>query len=137
MEQAMLACGQATNVTRRRRLGDYLLAHPELHPALERWGARTFILTEDEKLLGRYLVQHAVDGRGQTTRAAAAAAIGGSEMQVERGLALLEHLGLVETSRARGAIVSFIAPNWPELMGPLAFTFHTVQRDSGERFNVP
>jgi hypothetical protein len=132
----MLACGQATNVTRRRRLGDFLLAHPELHPALERWGARTFILTEDEKLLGRYLVQHAVDGRGQATRTAAAGAISGLDTEVKRGLALLEHLGLVETRRTGGAIAYVIGPNWTELMGPLAFTFHTVQR-GGERFNVP
>jgi hypothetical protein len=137
LEQGMLACGQATDVTRRRRLGEYLLAHPEIHPAVERWGARTLILTEDEKLLGRHLVQHAVDGRGQTTRAAAAASTSRSGTRVERGLELLEHLGLVETHRTGGAIAYVVAPNWTELMGPLAFTFHTVQRGGRERFNVP
>jgi hypothetical protein len=70
-------------------------------------------------------------------RAAAAVAIGGSETRVERGLAILERLGLVETSRARSAVSYAVAPNWTELMGPLAFTFHTVQRGIGDRFNVP
>src|SRR5215831_14968821 len=120
LEQGMLACRQATDGARRQRLGDHLLAHPEIHPAVERWGARAFILTEDEKLLGRHLVRHAGGGRGRTPIAAVAAAIGGSETQEGRGLGLLKHLGLVETRRTRGAIIYAFAPNWTELMGPLA-----------------
>lgn len=74
LEQGMLALGQEPERARRLRLGDELLARPGLHPTVERWGARTFILTEDEKLLGRELARRAVDGRSRITLAEAAAA---------------------------------------------------------------
>src|SRR5206468_4166703 len=69
--QAMVALDLPPDPEQRLRIGDHLLAHPELHPTLGRWGARTFILTDDEKRLGRYLALHprGVAGRRSAARA--------------------------------------------------------------------
>ncbi len=137
LEQGMIALGQALDNAHRLRVGDYLLTHANVHPAVQRWGARTLILTEDEKLLGRYLVQRASNERGELSLADVTSALGRSATQAENGLAALRHVGLLDWRRVNGAIGYTLIPNWRELVGPLGFTFHTVQRANGERFNVP
>jgi hypothetical protein len=52
LEQGMDALGQPRNAARRLRLGGYLLTHRDVHPAVAQWGARPFLLNEDEKLRG-------------------------------------------------------------------------------------
>jgi hypothetical protein len=135
--QAMAALGLPEDDASRLRVGDYLLAHPGVHPVVPRWGARTLILTEDEKLLCRYLAHHAASGRGQVPVAAAAAAIQRAPAEVARGLAVLRHVGLIDVRRVGEAIAYTLAWNWRELAGPLGFAFHTVTLQTGEQFNVP
>jgi len=135
--QALAALGRTEDDASRLRVGDYLLAHPAVHPVVARWGARTLILTEDEKLLGRYLAHQAANGRGQVPVAAAVAAIQRAPAEVARGLAVLRHVGLIDYQPVGHAIAYTLAPNWRELAGPLGFTFHTVTLQSSERFNVP
>jgi hypothetical protein len=135
--QGMAALGLPADDERRLRLGDHLLAHPAAHPVVARWGARTLILTEDEKLLGRYLAQRAAAGAGRVPAAGAAAAIGRTVPEVTRGLTVLQHVGLIDWRLANDTIAYTLAPDWQERAGPLAFTFHTVTLQSGERFNVP
>ena len=53
LDQGAAALGQAMPLGRRLRLGEWLLANPEAHPNVRRWGARTFVLTEEEKLAAR------------------------------------------------------------------------------------
>ncbi len=135
--QAVAALGLPWDDAARLRLGDYLLAHPALHPLLERWGVLTFVLTEDEKLLARALLQRAVDGRGRVERDTLAATLKRTVAAVERGANALQHTGLLTWREERGAIVYAFASNWPERVGPLAFAFHTVTLEGGEQFNVP
>ena len=54
LSQGAAALGQPIDDDRRARLGEWLLAHPETHPNVRRWGARTFVLTEAEKLAARF-----------------------------------------------------------------------------------
>ena len=137
VEQGMLALGQRSDDARCLRIGDQLLRHPDIHPNVERWGARTFILTEGEKLLGRYLVHRAADDQGREPVSIVAQALDWTAGQVLRGLSVLEHLDLL-TWLVQGQDIAYtLAPNWKDLAGPLGFTFHTVHLESGERFNVP
>ena len=47
----------------RFRIGSYLKAHPELHEVIRRWGWVTLVLTPDEKLLARALINGQRDGK--------------------------------------------------------------------------
>src|SRR5258707_14990159 len=102
LEQGAATRGEPLDDARRLRLGDYLLSHPDVHPAVERWGGRTFILTEDEKLLGRHLAGRARDGQGELSAADAAAALGCSTPVIERGLGALRRVGLLEWHSEKG-----------------------------------
>ncbi len=135
LEQGMQALGQPPDIDRRLRLGDVLLAQLEIHPTVERWGARTLILTEREKRAGRYLAQ----GAGQSMALAdAAAAVDATPADLQSALQTLRHVGLLAWHLDDGETLAYqLAPSWGELAGPLGFTFHTVQRATGERFNVP
>lgn len=137
LEQGMLALGQAPDHARRLRLGDALLAQPSFHSTVGRWGARTFILTEDEKLLGRHLARLAEDGRHEVGLMDAAATLDARVGDVRRALRTLAHLDLLTYHEHDGVLSFSWRGGWHALLGPLGFTFHTVQRAGGERFNVP
>jgi hypothetical protein len=53
LAQGAEAIGQDLSNERRLRVGEWLLSHPDVHPNVQRWGARTFVLTEQEKLAAR------------------------------------------------------------------------------------
>ena len=135
--QAMAALGQQPDDARRLRLGDYLLAHPAVHPAVARWGACTFVLTEDEKLLGSYCVQVGAEGQVGISASNAALLLARPYAEVARGFGVLWDLGLLRGGPADNAGGYRLIPDWRARLGPLAFTFHTVLLQSGERFNVP
>lgn len=119
----------------RLQVADYLAAHPELHPVVKRWGVPTLILEEDEKLLGRRLVQL---GPGGTTSAAQLSAdIGIAADQLGRALNTLQHLHLISWQSQHGWLSYLLEPHYSGRLGPLGFNFHGVRVESGERFNVP
>ncbi len=137
IEQAMGALRLPDDDTLRLAVGDVLRTQADVHPAVDRWGALAFILTEDEKLLARFLVQHAVDTPGTLAPAAVTEATGRSEPDVAHGLNVLRQVGLLDWRKDGDAIAYTIAVDWQQWAGPLGFTFHTVQLEHGERFNVP
>ncbi len=47
----------------RFRIGSYIKAHPELHEVIRRWGWVTLVLTPDEKLIARALINADRDGK--------------------------------------------------------------------------
>jgi hypothetical protein len=135
--QAMAALDLPPEPGQRLRIGDYLLAHPETHPTLGRWGARTFILTDAEKRLGRYLALHPRGVGGPRSVARAATVLGCAPGGVQRGLSTLERVGLVTTRAVAGRDTRRLVPGWRQLAGPLEFTYHAVTLEGGEQFNVP
>jgi len=135
--QAMAALDLPPDPEQRLRIGDHLLAHPETHATLGRWGARTFILTEDEKRLGRYLALHPRGVAGRRSAARAGAALGCTPDEVQRRLSALERVGLVAVQGASGRRAYRLVPGWRQLAGPLEFTYHAVTLEGGEQFNVP
>ncbi len=137
IKQAMDALGLPKDDALRLAIGDILRTQPNVHPAVERWGPLAFILTEDKKRLARFLVQRAVDRRGKLAPAVVAQAIGWSEPDVAHGLNVLRQVGLLDWRGAGDAIAYSVAVDWQQRAGPLGFTFHTVQLEDGERFNVP
>lgn len=134
VEQAMQALRIEPDVGLRRHVGDYLAAQPDLHPVLRRWGYRTLVLTEAEKLTARLL---ALWSPGVAWDESAAAALLHVDVPtVRQALVMLEATGLVEripTEPAQPRLVSDVR----QRVGPIGLMFHTVRLASGERFNVP
>jgi hypothetical protein len=135
--QAQAGLGLPPESEVRRALGRYLLAHPNVHPAVARWGAPAFALTEDEKLLGRYLTARATDGNGRCTLDETAGALARSRADIEAGLGTLASLGLLTWEQDGGVLRYRLAPDLHQRLGPLGWTFHTVEVEGEGRFNVP
>lgn len=134
--QAMAALGLAPRQEMRARLGRYLATNPGLSQSLGRWGPVPFILTEEEKLLARQVVD-VFQRAGRYPRAQELAqAVRIAERQAEAGLHTLADLGLIRWQPDRPEAYS-VAEDWRERAGELGFAFHTVTLESGERFNVP
>src|SRR5216684_533259 len=74
----------------RFRIGNYIKAHPELHEIVRRWGWVTLVLTPDEKLIARALINAERDAKPTPGTSELAKAVGLSEAEVKRGLNMLE-----------------------------------------------
>jgi len=135
--QAQAALGLSLDADVRRSLGSYLLAHPEFHASVARWGAPAFALTEDEKLLGRYLTARAGGDSGRCTPDETAAALDRSRADIEAGLRALAALGLLAWEEDAGGVSYRLALDLGQRLGPLGWTFHTVEVTGEGRFNVP
>jgi len=64
-------------------------AIPELHEVIRRWGWATLVLTPDEKLIARALVNAEREGKTGPGTSELAKAVGVSESQVQSGLSML------------------------------------------------
>ena len=129
MAQAARSLGLPLDDDERLRVGKYLASHPDLSPVLQRWETPAFVLTEEEKLLGRTLQ---LSGRPLTvTEIADRSGIG--SRAVDTGLRTLVGLGLAlpQGSGYR------LAPDWGNRLGPLGWTFHTVSPHRGRLLQVP
>src|SRR5216684_5620813 len=87
----------------RFRIGNYIKTHPELHEVIRRWGWVTLVLTPDEKLIARALINAERDGKPTPSAAELANAVGVSEAEVKRGLNMLERYEILKKdSKADG-----------------------------------
>ena len=119
----------------RFRIGSYIKGHPELHEILRRWGWVTLVLTPDEKLIARTLINAERDGKQQPTVAEIAKAIGITETQVELSLSMLERYEIVQRAASKGAGYQ-VVPRYIKWEPRLDFIFHKVSLDNGRQFNV-
>src|SRR5882672_7491082 len=74
----------------RFRIGNYIKTHPELHEVIRRWGWVTLVLTPDEKLTARALINAQRDNKPVPSLSELAKAVSIKEPDVRRGLAMLE-----------------------------------------------
>src|SRR5258707_9717754 len=88
----------------RFRIGNYIKAHPELHEVIRRWGWVTLVLTPDEKLIGRSLINAERDGKAVPSVSELTIAVGVKERDVKRGLAMLERYEIVKKDTKVGGV---------------------------------
>src|SRR6266581_5670081 len=81
---AMNAVKVAPSDETRFRIGNYIKAHPELHEVIRRWGWVTLVLTPDEKLIARALINAERDGDSAPGLPEIAKAVGRSQDQVKQ-----------------------------------------------------
>src|SRR5713226_9323326 len=81
---AMNAVKVAPSDETRFRIGNYIKAHPDLHEVIRRWGWVTLVLTPEEKLIARALINAERDGKPVPTVAEISKAVEIKEDQVRR-----------------------------------------------------
>jgi hypothetical protein len=119
----------------RFRVGSHIKARPELHEIIRRWGWVTLVLTPDEKLIARSLINAQRDGKPEPTVAEIAKAVGITAEQTDRGLAMLERYEIVRHATGKGASYK-VAPRYIKWEPRLDFLFHRVSLDTGRQFNT-
>lgn len=132
---AMAALNVKPSDETRFRIGSHIKAHPELHEIIRRWGWVTLVLTPDEKLIARSLVNAERDGKPQPTVTEIAKAVGITEAQVDVGLSMLERYEIVQRAASKGAGYK-VVPRYIKWEPRLDFIFHKVNLDSGRQFNT-
>ena len=133
---AMNAVKVAPSDETRFRIGNYIKAHPELHEVIRRWGWVTLVLTPDEKLIARALINAERDSKPLPSVSELATAVGIKEPDVKRGLAMLERYEIVKKdSKADGVGYAVIA-RYIKWQPRLDFVFHKISLDNGRQFNV-
>ncbi len=120
----------------RFRIGSYIKAHPELHEVIRRWGWVTLVLTPDEKLIARALINAARDGKPAPGVAEIARAVGVSESRVKRGLLMLEQYEILKKDSTVGGAGYKVMPRYLKWEPRLDFLFHKVRLASGRQFNT-
>src|SRR3989441_6911380 len=93
---AMNAVKVAPSDETRFHIGNYIKVHPELHEIIRRWGWVTLVLTPDEKLIARSLINAERDGKPVPSLPDLAKAVGLKEPDVKRVLAMLEHYEILK-----------------------------------------
>jgi hypothetical protein len=137
VDQAMAIVGVRASDETRFRIGQYIKQHPELHVIIRRWGWETLVLTPDEKLIARAIINAARDQKPTPTLETIAQAVDLSQNDVKRGLAMLEQYQILKRDEAAGgAGYSVTAPRYLNWHPRLDFVFHRMTVSSGRNTSV-
>src|SRR2546425_5069994 len=120
----------------RFRIGNYIKTHPELHEVIRRWGWVTLVLTPDEKLIARALINAERDGKPVPTVSELTTVVGVKEPDVKRGLAMLERYEILKKDSKAKGVGYAVMPHYIKWEPRLDFVFHKISLDSGRQFNV-
>ena len=120
----------------RFRIGSYIKTHPELHEIVRRWGWVTLVLTPDEKLIARALINAERDAKPTPSTSDLAKAVGVSEADLKRGLNMLERYEILKKDSSAGKAGYRVMPHYIKWEPRLDFVFHKISLDSGRQFNV-
>ena len=132
---AMAALKMKPSDETRFRIGSHIKERPELHEVIRRWGWVTLVLTPDEKLIARTLINAERDGKPEPTVSEIAKAVGITEAQTDRGLSMLERYEILQRAASKGAGYR-VVPRYIKWEPRLDFIFHKVSLDSGRQFNT-
>ena len=136
VDLAMKAVKVEPSEQTRFRIGSYVKAHPELHEVIRRWGWVTLVLTSDEKLIARALINAQRVDRPTPSLSELAKAVAIKEPDVKRGLAMLARYEiLTKDGKAGGSRYSVVA-RYIKWEPRLDFVFHNLTLDDGRQFSV-
>ncbi|MBS1806625.1 MAG: hypothetical protein JST84_00365 [Acidobacteria bacterium] len=133
VDQAMDIVGLRALDETRFRIGQYIKQHPELHVVIRRWGWETLVLTPNEKLIARAIINAAREQKPTPTLAQIAKAVDISQNDVKRGLTMLEQYQILKREEAADAVA---APRYLNWHPRLDFVFHRMTVSSGRNTSV-
>ena len=121
----------------RFRIGNHIKNHPELHSVVRQWGWQTVVLTPNEKLVARAIVNREHDKQRSPSTEDLAKSVGISEQEVKGAVQMLARYGILKREKSVGGIGYVAAEtrylNWQPW---LDFQFHRVALSSGRIFNT-
>jgi len=94
------------------------------------------VLTPDEKLIARALINAERDSKPMPSVSELAKAVGIKEPDVKRGLAMLERYEILKRDSKAGGVGYAVIPRYIKWQPRLDFVFHKISLDSGRQFNV-
>ena len=122
---------------KRFRIGNYIRNHPELNEVLRDWGWQTIVLTPDEKLVARVIVNAERDKQKAPAKSDIARKVGITEKEVDEALRNLSRFGILKRNPSRGGIgYVAAAPRYVNWQPWLDFQFHRITLASGRSFCV-
>jgi hypothetical protein len=137
VDQAMEVLGLRPSDETRLRIGQYIKRHPELHVVIRQWGWETLVLTPDEKLIARAIINAAREQKPAPALADIAKAVAVPQNDVKRGLATLEKYQILKREESAGGMGYAVAAsrylNWHPR---LDFIFHRMTVSSGRNTSV-
>lgn len=137
VDQAMAVVRLRSSDETRFRIGQYIKQHPELHVIIRRWGWETLVLTPDEKLIARAIINAAREQKLTPTLAQIAKAVNLSQNDMKRGLAMLERYQILKRDEAAGGVgYAMAAPRYLNWHPRLDFVFHRMTVSSGRNTSV-
>ena len=133
VDQAMEAVGMRPSDETRFRIGLHIKQHPELHLVIRQWGWETLVLTPNEKLIARVIINAARDQKPAPALAEIAKAVAVSQNDVERGLVMLERYQILKRGESAGGVgYAVAAPRYLNWHPRLDFIFHRMAISSGD-----
>jgi hypothetical protein len=136
VDLAMDAVGVKQSDETRFHIGSYIKQHPELHEVIRRWSWVTFVLTPDEKLIARALIDAQRDGKPAPSIADIAKAVSVNDDRVKRGLSMLAHYEIIKADPSVGGAGFRVESRYLKWEPRLDFLFHTVTLAGGRKFNT-
>ena len=137
VDQAMAVVGLRSSDETRFRIGQYIKQRPELHVIIRRWGWETLVLTPDEKLIARAIINAAREPQPTPTLAEITKAVGLSQNDVKRGLAMLERYQILKRDADAGVVgYALAASRYVNWQPRLDFVFHRMTVSPGRNTSV-
>ncbi len=122
---------------KRFRIGNYIKSHPELNEVLRDWGWQTIVLTPDEKLVARVIVNAERDKQKAPAKSDIARKVGVPEKEVDDAVRNLFRFGILKRNPSSGGIgYVAAAPRYVNWQPWLDFQFHRITLASGRSFCV-
>jgi len=135
---ATKALGLKASGAFRFRVGDYIKNHPELHQVIRQWGWQTVVLTPDQKLVARAIVNAERHKEKAPSITEVAKGTGLSKKEAENAVAILARFGILKRDDSAGG-VGYVAaePRYLNWQPWLDFQFHQATlASSGRSFAV-
>lgn len=132
---AMSALGISANDDLRLEVGEHLRANTGLARPLRTWGANNYILSNDEKVIAKYLMSFFENEKQMPTLGEVAEASEVPQEDLSARLEFMARAGLLKKSDDTDIGFS-LGEDYEKWGGPLRYNFHTVSVEGEKAFGV-
>ena len=132
---AMRSLGMEPDDDLRLEVGEHLRANTGLARPLRTWGANNYILSNDEKVIAKFLISAYEENDQLPTLEEIAEAVGIAREELAARLEFMADAGFLTRPEDGGAGFSLVE-GYKAWGGPLRYNFHTVTVEGEKSFGV-